>query len=246
MNKFDAFGEDRELLGRDEDYPPAPSVAVPEGEAKPFKELPEAYNLVSDLLGKYLNTMVADLRIEGKGQYLRDLFSQYEAELRATPPTNPVSTEKWRVGRKLGRTLYIGDRFIGSVDTPELASQIVEAVNAGGVSKTFQSAEDFVAANFDGADGSYYAKGDRAMRLLFDVEVAQAYGNYVMEFMRGVSTAWLPAPGDWLLAHPNYDKWPRRNDSQISTLDDIQFNWITVVKLMSEYAAHVLAEKGKR
>lgn len=60
-----------------------------------------------------------------------------------------------------------------------------------------------------------------------------------------VSTAWLPAPGDWLLDHPNYDKWPRRNDSQISTLDDIQFNWITVVKLMSEYAAHVLAEKGK-
>lgn len=27
MNKFDAFGEDRELLGRDEDYPPAPAVA---------------------------------------------------------------------------------------------------------------------------------------------------------------------------------------------------------------------------
>lgn len=42
--------------------------------------------------------------------------------------------DKWRVGRKLGRTLYIGDRFIGSVDTRELASQIVEAVNAGGVS----------------------------------------------------------------------------------------------------------------
>ncbi len=33
---------------------------------------------VSPLLGKYLNTMVADLDIRDKGQYLRDLFSKYE------------------------------------------------------------------------------------------------------------------------------------------------------------------------
>lgn len=37
---------------------------------------------------------------------------------------------RWRVGRKLGRTLYIGDRCIGIVDTPELAAEIVEGVNA--------------------------------------------------------------------------------------------------------------------
>jgi len=37
-------------------------------------------NEVSHLLGKYLNTMVADLDIRDRGQYLRDLFSKYEAE----------------------------------------------------------------------------------------------------------------------------------------------------------------------
>jgi hypothetical protein len=36
---------------------------------------------VSQLLGKYLNTMVADLNILYKGQYLRELFSRYEIEL---------------------------------------------------------------------------------------------------------------------------------------------------------------------
>lgn len=32
-------------------------------------------------LGAYLNTLVSDLNIVGKGQYLRDLFSQYDKEL---------------------------------------------------------------------------------------------------------------------------------------------------------------------
>jgi len=31
----------------------------------------------------------------------------------------------WRVGRKLGRTLYKDDVVVGMVDTPELASEIV-------------------------------------------------------------------------------------------------------------------------
>lgn len=35
----------------------------------------------------------------------------------------------WRVGRKLGRTLYDGDVFVGLMDTPELAAQTVAAVN---------------------------------------------------------------------------------------------------------------------
>lgn len=39
-------------------------------------------------------------------------------------------SEKWRVGRKLGRTLYIGDTCIGMVDAPEIAAQIVAAMNA--------------------------------------------------------------------------------------------------------------------
>jgi len=41
---------------------------------------------VSDLLGKYLNTMVNDLGIFNKGQYLRELFSKYEDELSRSHP----------------------------------------------------------------------------------------------------------------------------------------------------------------
>ena len=35
----------------------------------------------------------------------------------------------WRVGRKLGRTLYKDDACVGMVDTPELATLIVETMN---------------------------------------------------------------------------------------------------------------------
>lgn len=37
---------------------------------------------------------------------------------------------RWRVGRKLGRTLYRDDVCVGMVDTPELAAEIVVALNA--------------------------------------------------------------------------------------------------------------------
>jgi hypothetical protein len=40
-----------------------------------------------------------------------------------------VSDPRWRVGQKLGRTLYRQDRCVGMVDTPELASEIVAAMN---------------------------------------------------------------------------------------------------------------------
>lgn len=36
----------------------------------------------------------------------------------------------WRVGRSVGRTLYVGDQLIGVMDTSELAELVVEAVNA--------------------------------------------------------------------------------------------------------------------
>lgn len=38
----------------------------------------------------------------------------------------------WRVGRKLGRTVYDGDQLIGVMDTPELAESVVAAVNQVG------------------------------------------------------------------------------------------------------------------
>lgn len=60
-----------------------PKSEVREATPATTKEPPEPYNEVSHTLGKYLNTMVADLRIEDRGQYLRDLFSKYETEARS-------------------------------------------------------------------------------------------------------------------------------------------------------------------
>lgn len=36
----------------------------------------------------------------------------------------------WRVGKKLGRTLYLDDACVGMVDTPELAKRIVDSMNS--------------------------------------------------------------------------------------------------------------------
>ena len=36
----------------------------------------------------------------------------------------------WRVGTKLGRTLYRGDQLVGLVDSAEIAAEIVRAMNA--------------------------------------------------------------------------------------------------------------------
>ncbi len=43
--------------------------------------------------------------------------------------TMDEASERWRVGRTLGRTLYKDDVCIGMVDTPELATEIVIALN---------------------------------------------------------------------------------------------------------------------
>jgi hypothetical protein len=39
---------------------------------------------------------------------------------------------EWRVGRKLGRTLYRDEVFVGLIDSPELAAEIVETMNRVG------------------------------------------------------------------------------------------------------------------
>lgn len=39
-------------------------------------------------------------------------------------------SDRWRVGRTLGRTLYLDGRVCGMVDTPEMAAAIVAAMNA--------------------------------------------------------------------------------------------------------------------
>jgi hypothetical protein len=35
----------------------------------------------------------------------------------------------WRVGTKLGRTLYVDDKLVGMLDTPELAETVVRTIN---------------------------------------------------------------------------------------------------------------------
>jgi hypothetical protein len=43
--------------------------------------------------------------------------------------SSPDVEPRWRQGRKVGRTLYVDDVLVGLVDTPELAREIVEAMN---------------------------------------------------------------------------------------------------------------------
>ena len=51
-------------------------------------------------------------------------------EAQPPSPAESKGSGQWRAGRSIGRTLYIGDKCIGMVDTPELAAAIVEAMNA--------------------------------------------------------------------------------------------------------------------
>lgn len=46
----------------------------------------------------------------------------------AEAPVAPAPTA-WRVGRKLGRTLYVGEGLVGIMDTPALAASVVAAMN---------------------------------------------------------------------------------------------------------------------
>ncbi len=49
----------------------------------------------------------------------------------------------WRVGRKVGRTLYDAeDNLIGVMDTQELAALVVEAVNNEAVSWRYELPEE--------------------------------------------------------------------------------------------------------
>jgi hypothetical protein len=53
------------------------------------------------------------------------------AALRQGLPAPQIGVLPWRVGRKVGRTIYdANDVLIGTMDTPELARIVVEAVNA--------------------------------------------------------------------------------------------------------------------
>jgi hypothetical protein len=40
-----------------------------------------------------------------------------------------TANRTWRVGKKLGRTLYINEEFAGVMDSPAVAAEIVAAMN---------------------------------------------------------------------------------------------------------------------
>ncbi len=48
----------------------------------------------------------------------------------------PKGEHPWRVGKRVGRTIYdANDQLIGVMDTPELAAQVVAAVNERGTTR---------------------------------------------------------------------------------------------------------------
>ncbi len=53
-----------------------------------------------------------------------------EREARADVPGLLVPVPRWRVGRSVGLTVYLDDVLVGLMDTPGLAAQVVEALNA--------------------------------------------------------------------------------------------------------------------
>lgn len=54
-----------------------------------------------------------------------------DAAINVTSVTSdePAATQRWRTGRKVGRTLYLDGALAGVMDTPEMASAIVDAMN---------------------------------------------------------------------------------------------------------------------
>jgi len=45
---------------------------------------------------------------------------------------NPDPDRGWRVGRKVGRTIYLDGKLVGLMDTPELAAMVVAALRGAG------------------------------------------------------------------------------------------------------------------
>jgi hypothetical protein len=41
-----------------------------------------------------------------------------------------VNEPSWRVGREVGRTLYLNETLVGLMDTPDLAAAVVAVMNA--------------------------------------------------------------------------------------------------------------------
>lgn len=57
-------------------------------------------------------------------------FSARFADTSSETLQQELKARHWRVGSKVGRTLYLNDKLVGMMDTPELATLAVEALNS--------------------------------------------------------------------------------------------------------------------
>lgn len=76
---------------------------------------------------------------------------------------------RWRVGRKLGRTLYRDERFVGICDDVNVAQMIVDAMN-GGFDRTLAIRMYFAIEFLQGLPDTF--QYDEIATLLKDVERA--------------------------------------------------------------------------
>jgi len=67
-------------------------------------------------------------------QYFFKIANQYctargPHDTHTTEPQAKTAIGQWRVGSKVGRTIYLDNKLVGLVDTIELATQIVNTMN---------------------------------------------------------------------------------------------------------------------
>lgn len=87
-----------------------------------------SYQKVSILRGQL---MLAVGVLSGKLEPDDCSMADIQAVLEQTkgPQYEEAENGKWRVGHKLGRTIYYNDSVVGIVDSPELAEFLVRAAN---------------------------------------------------------------------------------------------------------------------
>lgn len=89
-------------------------------QARMLYEYPDAAEIFAELIA----AAVAEVRVERYG-------STFLTDDTGTPASEPTPlVPQWRVGTKLGRTLYRDGVCVGMVDTPEIAAEIVTEMNA--------------------------------------------------------------------------------------------------------------------
>lgn len=97
------------------------------------------------------------LRCEGCGRRLPTMHAfrgkqvcrvcQFRMEQAAPPSVSPEARPgPWRVGRKLGRTLYCAEQLVGMLDDPYTAQHIVDVMNRDEAAAGYVSKADYDAA----------------------------------------------------------------------------------------------------